>query len=196
MAARYFHILDPKSVKISRNSIRRKREKARNAVWLRIRQSFRPSVPLTVHADGMKVRDLPKRTFKGRTSASDCDRCAEFDVDFTLSWSLSSIKRKGVDQMFGAHIIESSSGECQSKKIDKNLDDWKSAEKVSAFRTDTTSSNTGNRVGAVVKLEAAPGRKLLCLACRHHALEIIHKHYLKPWWKSLAALIWGAVFKV
>ncbi|KAK3920419.1 hypothetical protein KUF71_009706 [Frankliniella fusca] len=155
MAARYFHILDPKSVKISRNSIRRKREKARNAVWLRIRQSFRPSVPLTVHADG-----------------------------------------KGVDQMFGAHIIESSSGECQSKKIDKNLDDWKSAEKVSAFRTDTTSSNTGNRVGAVVKLEAAPGRKLLCLACRHHALEIIHKHYLKPWWKSLAALIWGAVFKV
>ncbi|KAK3920028.1 Na(+)-translocating NADH-quinone reductase subunit E [Frankliniella fusca] len=159
MAARYFHVLDPKSVKISRNLIRRKREKARNAVWLRIRQSFRPSVPLTVHADGIKVRDL-----KGR---SKVERLPVI------------VTGKGVDQMLGAHIIESSSGECQSKKIVENLDDWKCAEKVSAICTDTTSSNTGHRVGAVVKLEAALGRKLLYLACRHHALEIIPKHFFE-----------------
>ncbi|KAE8739296.1 hypothetical protein FOCC_FOCC015204 [Frankliniella occidentalis] len=42
--------------------------------------------------------------------------------------------------------------------------------------SDTTSSNTGHEIGTVVKLEAALGRKLLYLACRHHALEVIPKH--------------------
>ncbi|KAK3910088.1 Protein CROWDED NUCLEI 1 [Frankliniella fusca] len=155
MAARFFR-LDLKSVRISRSTLQRKREKVRNAVWMGIREAFQPSVPLTVHADGIKVRDL-----KGR------EKVERLPVIVT---------GKGVDQILGGNKIQSGTGAAQSAQILANLTDWGCTDRVRAICTDTTSSNTGHNIGAVVKLEALLGRKLLYLACRHHALEVIPKH--------------------
>ncbi|KAE8738023.1 hypothetical protein FOCC_FOCC016504, partial [Frankliniella occidentalis] len=155
MAVKYFR-LDPKSVKISRTSIRRKRQKARETAWLGIRESFKPSVPLTVHWDGIKVKNLTGRAKVERLPVI--------------------VTGKGVDQMLGGNIIHSGTGKAQSNRIFEDLCDWGCAEKVRVMCSDTTSSNTGHNIGAVVELEKVLGRKLLYLACRHHALEVIPKH--------------------
>ncbi|KAK3933104.1 AMP phosphorylase [Frankliniella fusca] len=156
MAAQYFQV-DPKVLKgMSMSQIRRKREQARNKIWLGIRESFNPCSPLTVHWDGIKVKNLIGRAKVERLPVI--------------------VTGKGVDQMLGGGIIPDGSGLTQSRKILENLNDSGCAEQVRVACSDTTSSNTGHKIGAVVKLEAALGRKLLYLACRHHALEVIPKH--------------------
>ncbi|KAK3924612.1 Threonine--tRNA ligase [Frankliniella fusca] len=111
MAARYFR-LDIKSLKISRTSIRRKRKRARNSLWLGIKESFKPSGPLTVHWDGIKVSRL-----RGR------GKVKRLPVIVT---------GKGVDQILGGNIIDSSSGDSQCGQIVKDLTEWQCVENVSA----------------------------------------------------------------
>ncbi|KAE8741745.1 hypothetical protein FOCC_FOCC012740 [Frankliniella occidentalis] len=47
---------------------------------------------------------------------------------------------------------------------------------VKCVCSDTTSSNTGWRIGAIKLLEEGLDRQLIYLACRHHSFEVIPKH--------------------
>ena len=53
------------------------------------------------------------------------------------------------------------------------IDDWGLRDRIKGLCFDTTSSNTGTKGGACIRLEAELGRRLINLACRHHISEII-----------------------
>jgi hypothetical protein len=60
-----------------------------------------------------------------------------------------------------------------SKAVVDCLEDWGVKDRVVSLSFDTTSSNTGVISGACTLIEAALGRDLLHLACRHHILELV-----------------------
>ena len=62
----------------------------------------------------------------------------------------------------------------ETKIILDTLDKWKiERDLIIGIVFDTTSINTGIRSGVAVTLELTFGTKLLLLACRHHALELL-----------------------
>ena len=62
----------------------------------------------------------------------------------------------------------------ETKIILDTFDKWKiERDLIIGIVFDTTSINTGIRSGVAVSLEQTFGTKLLLLACRHHALELL-----------------------
>ena len=67
-----------------------------------------------------------------------------------------------------------SNAENETKQIIKVLQDYNIVfSNIAALVFDTTSLNTGNKQGIVVRLEAEFGRHILQLACRHHIYELV-----------------------
>ena len=61
-----------------------------------------------------------------------------------------------------------STGEAQAQAVLAEVEKWDVKENIVALVFDTTSSNTGVRQGATVRLQQALGRPVLFLGCRHH----------------------------
>ncbi|KAK3915674.1 tRNA uridine 5-carboxymethylaminomethyl modification enzyme 2, partial [Frankliniella fusca] len=82
---------------------------------------------------------------------------------------------KGVSQLLASRIIPGGSGKDIATEVLDQIESFKITEKVKCVCSDTTSTNTGCNNGAVKIIEDRLGRRLIYLACRHHALEIIPK---------------------
>lgn len=78
----------------------------------------------------------------------------------------------GEEQLLGIAALQCGTGKGQSDAIHKLAVDRKVADNIVGMSFDTTSSNTGCKIGACVLLEEALGRTLLRLPCRHHIMEL------------------------
>ena len=82
------------------------------------------------------------------------------------------------DILLGIIQSESSKGSDQAEIILKLLEYYEISEQIVAVCTDTTSSNTGVKSGAIVLLSNVLGVPLLWLMCRHHIFEIHISHFM------------------
>lgn len=139
-------------VTVSKETIRRTRQKHRTDTALRLKSSFCPKVPLTVYWD--------TKIFKAYKSTEAEDRLAVV------------VSGQGISKMLGVVIIKQSTGLSQSNGVYDLIKEW-NLDDIMSMAFDTTASNTGNKVGACTLLEKKFQRKLLHLACRHHILELI-----------------------
>ena len=82
------------------------------------------------------------------------------------------------DILLGIIQSESSKGSDQAEIILKLLEYYEISEQIVAVCTDTTSSNTGVKSGAIVLLSNVLGVPLLWLMCRHHIFEVHISHFM------------------
>ena len=68
-----------------------------------------------------------------------------------------------------------STGEAQADAVLAQVKAWSVEENIVAMVYDTTASNTGVQRGATVRLQAALGRPVFFLACRHHMSKLVVK---------------------
>ncbi|KAK3929180.1 LOW QUALITY PROTEIN: hypothetical protein KUF71_017646 [Frankliniella fusca] len=146
----------------SHTTLWRRRKEERAEVAEDIRRAFNPTVPLTVHWDGIKLPPLDGKLVDGK------------EVVERLPIVLSG--PGGVDQLLSAGVLADGTGEAQATAVADQIAAWGCTERVTAACTDTTSSNTGSHKGAFVMLEKKLEKTLIYIACRHHQLEIIPKN--------------------
>ena len=82
------------------------------------------------------------------------------------------------DILLGIIQSESSKQSDQAEIILKLLEYYEISEQIVAVCTDTTSSNTGVKSGAIVLLSNVLGVPLLWLMCRHHIFEVHISHFM------------------
>ncbi|KAE8739828.1 hypothetical protein FOCC_FOCC014678 [Frankliniella occidentalis] len=121
----------------------------------------KPEGVLTVHMDGKKVPPL-------------FGRGANIERQPVL---VTVRTGKGISQLFGAHVLPGGTGKKIANDVLSLLNTYGLADLVKCVCSDTTSSNTGWRIGAMKLLEDALYRQLIYLACRHHSSEVIPKHH-------------------
>jgi len=69
--------------------------------------------------------------------------------------------------------LPSGTGAAMAKAVIDSLEEWGGKDWVVSMSFDTTSSNTGVKLGACTLIETALGRDLLHRACRYHILELV-----------------------
>jgi len=79
----------------------------------------------------------------------------------------------GLSKLLGVPRFPSGTGAAMAKAVVDSLEEWGVKDRVVSMSFDTTSSNTGVKLGACTLIEAALGRDLLRLACRHQILELV-----------------------
>lgn len=141
------------SITVSKETLRRSREKRREEIFTEIRKSFNSEHNLIVHWDGKILEDLPSQATVDRICVA--------------------VSGKGMTKLLGVPKIEKGTGALQAEVIYLSLEEWMIIDRVKGMCFDTTSTNTGMAQGACTLLEKKIGRPLLWLACRHHVLELI-----------------------
>ncbi|KAK3920709.1 Aspartate--tRNA ligase [Frankliniella fusca] len=152
--------LPVKNLKCSHVTLWRKRVQDRVKRARAIREAFKlkQGKNLTVHWDGIKVDPLV-----GSTRRKAVERLPVV------------VTGQDIDQLLGAHVIRSSSGDHSAAEVVSCLHKWECADDVVALCSDTPTGNTGYKMGTATRIEKALGKPLLYLACRHHMLELIPK---------------------
>ena len=111
----------------------------------------------TLHWDGKIIKSL---THVGK----DCEHVAVLLTGICGKEVLLSV----ID------VEAQSNAENETKRIIEVLNEYNiEFSSIAALVFDTTSLNTGNKQGIVVRLETEFGRSLLQLACRHHIYELV-----------------------
>ena len=141
------------NIPLSRQSIRRRRQKCRQNQANNIKSQFQPDSFVIIHWDGKLMPDL--------TGDSKVDRLPVIATQGKKSQLLSVPK------------LTSGTGKEQAEAVIAAIEEWKLGNEVVGLCFDTITSNTGGVQGACVLLEQHFGRDLLHLACRHHILELI-----------------------
>jgi len=118
-----------------------------------LKDSFKTDVPLTAHWDGKMMSDIAGR-----------------EIDDPLPVVISGL---GIDQLLSVPKVAAGTGDNMATSVCEALQEWGLTDNVKSLCFDTTSSNTGVRKGACTLIEQKLGRSLLCLACRHHIMEIL-----------------------
>ncbi len=149
--------LNPASLAINKESIRRARHKHRELAAKEIQASFDPNCPLTVHWDG---KMLPALMSTG-TGTELVDRLAVL------------VSGEGTMKLLGVPKLSNGTGQAEATAVYDLIQEWNLADRIMSMSFDTTASNTGIRLGACVLLEEKLGKDLLSLACRHHIMELI-----------------------
>ncbi|CAH0556961.1 unnamed protein product [Brassicogethes aeneus] len=85
------------------------------------------------------------------------------------------VSYKETSKFLSAAVIEPATGENIAIAVRDTLISWNITDRVGAMSFDTTSSNTGHKLGATAFLQEYLDRKLIQLPCRHHIYEIILK---------------------
>lgn len=138
---------------INRSTIRRARIETRTSIAALVKETFQPNTPLTVHWDGKMLPELMGN-----------DKVDRLPV---------IISGAGLSKLLGVPRLPSGTGKAMAEAVIDCLEDWGVKDRVVAMSFDTTSSNTGIKSGACTLIEAALGRDVLHLACRHHIMELI-----------------------
>ena len=138
---------------MSAASIRCSRRCHREQFADEVLKNFSPNASLTVHWDGKLLPDLT-----GKKSVDHLPILTSFGED---------------TQLLLVPKIAAGTGKAQANAVYQALKDWGVQDSAQALCFDTTSANTGRVNGACVMIEQLLSRDLLCLACRHHILELI-----------------------
>ncbi|XP_008549014.1 uncharacterized protein LOC103572268 [Microplitis demolitor] len=144
---------DLSKASVSKDTIRRSRQKHRADTFKYIKDSFKPDTCLTVHWDSKLMRTT--------TSSQTEDRLAVL------------VTGEGVTTLLNIPIIDRASGINQATAIYNTFLEWNISDQVRSLCFDTTASNTELHEGAAVHLETMLKKKMLHFACRHHILELI-----------------------
>lgn len=145
--------LNKSNVTLSVSTVRRRREKNREAQSKKIKESFIPTSFLTIHWDG--------KLFEKKGSSQKENRLAIV------------VTGKEQEKVLEIPVTDSGTGKDEAEAVFKSLQKWDLTDKIKAMCFDTTNSNTGPNIGACKILEEKIGRKLYETACRHHVAELI-----------------------
>ncbi|XP_047140548.1 uncharacterized protein LOC124815791 [Hydra vulgaris] len=97
-----------------------------------------------------------------------------------IAISASSPESGPLDFFLGILEIESSNGSVQATAIQAMLEYYEMSDQIIGLCSDTTSSNTGRKKGAIsIIISYALGRPVLWLMCRHHIYEKHVAHVIK-----------------
>jgi len=83
------------------------------------------------------------------------------------------VSTAGLSKLLSVPRLPSGTLAAMAKPAVDSLEEWGLKDRVASMSFDTTSSNTGVKLGACILIEVALGRDLLHLACRHHILELV-----------------------
>ena len=83
------------------------------------------------------------------------------------------ISSAGEEQLLGVPKLSKDSGEAQAKAVTDCPGDWGFVGRVKTLSFDTTASSTVQKGRTCALLEAIMDTNLLCLACKHHIMELI-----------------------
>src|SRR6218665_321030 len=140
-------------ITVNRSTIRRLRKGCRANFAASIKKDFAEKVPLVVHWDGKLLQDLTGKEH--------------------VDWLPVLVSGHGVNKLLGVPKLTSGTRENTAAAVYTLLQNWSVANRVKAMCFDTTSSNTGHRVGACILLEQKLERDPIYLACPHHIMELI-----------------------
>ncbi|KAE8744176.1 hypothetical protein FOCC_FOCC009184 [Frankliniella occidentalis] len=135
---------------------------------------------LDVHAASLQIRDV--------ISVLD-QRRADSDTNFADLWKEACALGTAIEQHYEVTVPRRAERQLYRDNYDtscresyfrisvynKLLDEVTSDLKDLMHRKDTPNSNTGYNIGAAARIEKALNKEFLCLACRHHVLELIPK---------------------
>ncbi|XP_076064446.1 uncharacterized protein LOC143038792 [Oratosquilla oratoria] len=136
----------------SASTVHRHRSKHREERAAEIKESFSPTIPLTVHWDGKLMPAL--------TNGEVLDRLPIL------------VSGEGVLKLLAAPVTDGKA-EPTATTIINVIKEWSLQERIAALCFDTTATNTGPKGGVCLRLQQILGRDLLNLACRHHVLELL-----------------------
>jgi hypothetical protein len=137
---------------VSASTIHRHRSKHREEKAAEIKESFSPTVPLTVHWDG--------KLMPGLTNGEVVDRLPIL------------VSGEGVLKLLAAPVTDGKA-EPTATTIMEVINEWNLQDRIAALCFDTTATNSGSKGGVCLRLQQILGRDLLHLACRHHILELL-----------------------
>ena len=153
---------------ISASSSKRDRKKFAEDNTNLIKEKFKAALEegdkrLIVHYDGKMMEEI------GSDQVTKCkkDRLA------VLVRSPDLVDK---EQLLGIPQLEKSTGFAQQEGVSKLLDEWGASDSVIGTVYDTTASNTGKKLGSVIRLERKLGRSLIKMPCRRHVQELHAKH--------------------
>ncbi|XP_057329829.1 uncharacterized protein LOC130670438 [Microplitis mediator] len=140
-------------INLSKDTVRRTRQKHREELAKYIRESFKPDTALTIHWDS--------KLMKSSNFSESEDRLAIL------------VSGQGITKLLAIPKIDGSTGINQATAVFEVISDWNLSNQVRSLCFDTTASNTGKNEGACIHLEKKLNKKMLHFACRHHILELI-----------------------
>lgn len=85
------------------------------------------------------------------------------------------VSYNGTSKLLGAPKVLSGTGENIAAAVYNQTIEWNIFDRIAAISFDTTSSNTGDKIGACTLLGQQLDRKLIYLPCRHHMYELVLK---------------------
>ncbi|KAE8740217.1 hypothetical protein FOCC_FOCC014269 [Frankliniella occidentalis] len=144
---------DTSKITLSRSTLKRRREENRRNVIENFADTFTPKGPIVIHWDGKLLPD---------EQGQKIDRLPVVVKDLET----------GEEQLLGVAALKSGSGKAQQSAVVELAVARQVDSHIVGMSFDTTSSNTGQYIGACVLLEESLGRTLIRLACRHHVLEL------------------------
>lgn len=145
---------DPAALPLSRSSIKRKREAARQNFSTEMKSNLDIKEPIVVHWDSKILPDI--------LGSQKVDR-----LPVLVSYA------GGNEKLLGVPKLASARGSKTGDEVLKILKTWNLDDKVIGMGFDTTAVNTGVKSGACTFIENKLNKELLWLACRHHIMEII-----------------------
>ena len=135
------------------STIHRHRRIHREAKAAEIKESFSPTVSLTVHWDGKLMPSL--------TNGAVVDRLSIL------------VPGEGVCKLLAAPVTDGQA-EPTATSIMNAINEWNLQDRIAALCFDTTATtNTGLKGGVYLRLQQILGRDLSNLACRHHVFELL-----------------------
>lgn len=144
---------DVRNLALSATSIRRQRVAHRKNMADEIKESFSPTVPLTLHWDGKLMSDLTGREIVDRLPIL--------------------VSGDGMQKILAVPKLPDGKAEATALVIEETLAEWNLKDQISSLCFDTTAVNTGAKSGVCLRLEMMLDKPLLYLACRHHVFEIL-----------------------
>ncbi|KAK3922122.1 33 kDa chaperonin [Frankliniella fusca] len=150
--------VDLKETNVNPSTIHRVREKHRAQAVASMKENLDVDDVLVLHWDGKKVHTLEG---VGPNQKPHLERQAVIVTGITT------------DKLLGAPAMPSGGAQDISTAIIDLLRTWKLEDRIRAMAFDTTTVNSGCSHGIAVRIEAALGRTLVWLPCRHHIFERI-----------------------
>ena len=141
-------------VAISRSTVRRCRQRQRTQIASEVKRSFQHDGPLVVHWDGKLIGQMTGESAK-------VERLPVI------------VTGENVEKLLNVPKLPSGKGQDVADAVLDALKSWGCTDSIIGMSFDTTASNTGTKSGACTLIEAALGRDLFSLACRHHMHEIV-----------------------
>ena len=146
--------VDIDDTNISQNSAWRRAREERVKLSNTIREEFKKPDKALLHWDG-KILSV-----KGNTKSN------------RVCVYISGVGDDNTKKLLGAPETEAGTGAAEAEVVKSALTQWGMKQEICGMVFDTTSSNSGENIGACKLIEDWLGSPVLWLACRHHVHEL------------------------